>query len=305
MALLAVLNLADLARAVDLTWTADETVTIGSASYTIKLGSTADQITVGGTTLVVTVPADSAGFEFESSNRYALNNDRSLPTQCDSGRTYLIITGPSVVTITPDTSSTPCDVAGGGSGGSGGSPRATPVAPVTLVAPAAPAAPVSTAKVYNLGTAVLKDGSRGEAVKELQRFLNDKLNLGLELDGILGPKTIAVIKTWQATNGLVADGLIGPKTKALINTGVSTAPTAPVSTAKVYNLGTAVLKNGSRGEAAKELQRFLNDKLTLGLVVDGIIGPKTIAVMKTWQTQNGLVADGLIGPKTKAKINGQ
>jgi peptidoglycan hydrolase-like protein with peptidoglycan-binding domain len=43
------------------------------------------------------------------------------------------------------------------------------------------------------------------------------LNLGLVVDGKLGPKTIVVIKKWQKAQGLVADGLIGPKTKALMN----------------------------------------------------------------------------------------
>ncbi len=71
--------------------------------------------------------------------------------------------------------------------------------------------------VYNFGTVTLKNGSTGEAVKELQRFLNRALNLGLVVDGKLGPKTIAVIKQWQKNNGLVADGLVGPKTKALMN----------------------------------------------------------------------------------------
>jgi peptidoglycan hydrolase-like protein with peptidoglycan-binding domain len=52
---------------------------------------------------------------------------------------------------------------------------------------------------------------------ELQRFLNAKLNLGLMLDGKLGPKTIAIIKQWQKNHGLTADGLIGAKTKALMN----------------------------------------------------------------------------------------
>ena len=63
------------------------------------------------------------------------------------------------------------------------------------------------------------------------------------------------------------------------------------------------LKNGSKGEAVKELQRFLNDKLSLGLVVDGKLGPKTISVIKTWQKDNGLVSDGLVGAKTKAMMN--
>jgi peptidoglycan hydrolase-like protein with peptidoglycan-binding domain len=63
----------------------------------------------------------------------------------------------------------------------------------------------------------LKNGSKGAAVMELQRFLNAKLNLGLVVDGKLGPKTIAVIKKWQKDNGLVSDGLIGAKTKKLMN----------------------------------------------------------------------------------------
>jgi len=41
----------------------------------------------------------------------------------------------------------------------------------------------------------------------------------------------------------------------------------------------------------------------LGLVVDGKLGPKTIAVIKQWQMDNGLVADGLIGPATKKIMN--
>ncbi|MFA5840726.1 MAG: peptidoglycan-binding protein [Candidatus Paceibacterota bacterium] len=74
--------------------------------------------------------------------------------------------------------------------------------------------PSGTPRSYNFGDKTLRSGSRGDAVVELQRFLNDKLNLGLVLDGKLGPKTIAVIKMWQADHGLVADGLIGRMTKA-------------------------------------------------------------------------------------------
>jgi hypothetical protein len=70
-----------------------------------------------------------------------------------------------------------------------------------------------------------------------------------------------------------------------------------------YNFGTTTLKNGSKGEAVKELQRFLNAKLNLGLVVDGEMGPKTLMVVKEWQRENGLIADGFVGVKTKAKMN--
>ncbi len=69
-----------------------------------------------------------------------------------------------------------------------------------------------------------------------------------------------------------------------------------------YDFGTSTLRNGSTGEAVRELQRFLNATLSLGLVVDGKLGPKTISVIKKWQKSQGLVADGLIGPKTKARM---
>lgn len=80
-----------------------------------------------------------------------------------------------------------------------------------------------------------------------------------------------------------------------------TTVTASIS----YNLGTATLKNGSKGEAVKELQRVLNKILNLGLVVDGKLGPKTIAVIKTWQKNHGLKADGLVGKLTKAAMKAE
>ena len=75
----------------------------------------------------------------------------------------------------------------------------------------------STSLTTGLGTKTLKLGSKGDAVKELQRYLNKNLNMNLVIDGILGKKTIAVIKQWQKDHGLVPDGLVGPKTKALMN----------------------------------------------------------------------------------------
>jgi len=53
---------------------------------------------------------------------------------------------------------------------------------------------------------VLRKGSKGKAVKELQEFLE------VSADGIFGAGTEAVVKKWQTENGLVADGVVGPKT---------------------------------------------------------------------------------------------
>ena len=77
--------------------------------------------------------------------------------------------------------------------------------------------PPVPASAYNFGAVTLRKGSRGETVKELQRFLNHTLGFGLLVDGRLGPKTILIVKKWQRDNGLVPDGLVGAKTKARMN----------------------------------------------------------------------------------------
>jgi peptidoglycan hydrolase-like protein with peptidoglycan-binding domain len=77
---------------------------------------------------------------------------------------------------------------------------------------------------------------------------------------------------------------------------------AGVTTSTSYNLGTVTLKNGSKGAAVVQLQKVLNKLLKLGLVEDGKLGPKTIAVIKAWQKSHGLVVDGLVGAKTKAAM---
>jgi len=47
----------------------------------------------------------------------------------------------------------------------------------------------------------------------IQAKLNEKgANPKLDVDGDLGPATIAAIKAFQMKNGLVADGIVGPKT---------------------------------------------------------------------------------------------
>ena len=53
---------------------------------------------------------------------------------------------------------------------------------------------------------VLRKGSKGNAVKELQEFLE------INADGIFGAGTESVVKKWQTLNGLSADGIVGPKT---------------------------------------------------------------------------------------------
>lgn len=53
---------------------------------------------------------------------------------------------------------------------------------------------------------LLKKGSKGEAVKQLQAIL------GCRPDGDFGTTTERLVKEWQKEHGLVADGIVGDKT---------------------------------------------------------------------------------------------
>lgn len=68
-----------------------------------------------------------------------------------------------------------------------------------------------------LSNSVLRVGSHGAAVKELQKQLNHH-GAHLHADGAFGPATESAVKAFQHANHLGADGVVGPKThKALIS----------------------------------------------------------------------------------------
>lgn len=54
-----------------------------------------------------------------------------------------------------------------------------------------------------------KTGDKGTQVKYLQAFLNWAVGSGLAVDGIIGPKTISAVKSFQKVVGLKQDGLFG------------------------------------------------------------------------------------------------
>lgn len=60
-------------------------------------------------------------------------------------------------------------------------------------------------------------------------------------------------------------------------------------------------KSGDKGTQVKYLQKLLNWLTGAGLVVDGIVGQKTINAVRTFQEDTGLVEDGLFGKNCLAK----
>jgi len=65
-------------------------------------------------------------------------------------------------------------------------------------------------------TQMLRSGSTGQQVKDLQKVLNFVLpsNPPLVVDGIFGPKTYAAVTAFQRQNNLSPDGIVGPLTSS-------------------------------------------------------------------------------------------
>lgn len=136
----------------------------------------------------------------------------------------------------------------------------------------------------------LKVGSQGQAVKELQGLVNRRVNFEyrLDVDGIFGRKTEAAVKICQYLYFLVEDGIVGSKTWKALYAG------APVDM--------PILKRGSEGDWVKQVQKTLNEGNDVKLVVDGILGANTEAMIQVFQQVSGSEVDQhgkiIVGSKT-------
>ncbi len=151
----------------------------------------------------------------------------------------------------------------------------------------------STAKIYTAApytSSVLKVGSRGTAVTQLQKNLT---TLGYDTkgtDGIFGNDTKNAVLSFQRAHGLTADGIVGSGTQNAIAKALN-----------YHNQGILVV--GSRGTAVAELQKNLTKLGYDTKGTDGIFGNDTKNAVLSFQRANGLTADGIVGNDTKNAIN--
>lgn len=79
-----------------------------------------------------------------------------------------------------------------------------------------------------LGAIEYQTGARGDVVKRLQVVLNALGYKVGDADGIYGANTKAGVAKYQSDNGLQPDGIVGPKTWALL-IGGTISQTSPAS----------------------------------------------------------------------------
>jgi len=74
------------------------------------------------------------------------------------------------------------------------------------------AAPPPSTNMPDFPGVTLRQGDRGESVRQVQTCLNRVNSAGLNTDGVFGPLTLAAVIFHQQANNLVPDGVVGPIT---------------------------------------------------------------------------------------------
>jgi len=208
--------------------------------------------------------------------------------------------------------------------------------------------------VYQIGDRLIYLAApplRGSDIRELQQLLA-RTGAGVSQDGIFGAASRRAVERFQLINGLAVDGIVGPKTLRLLKTRVLyyiAPPMVGADVAEVQDLltrqGFTLKTDGVFGLRTQDAVKMF--QADVGLRVDGIVGPKTRQILsarvlylkkphfegidveqiqteiaslglavvtngvfgpgtdsavRSFQRRYGLLADGVVGPRTLTKL---
>ena len=168
--------------------------------------------------------------------------------------------------------------------------------------------PTATPRPTTVDTSVLKTGSEGTAVKQLQDQLKSLGYYRGSSDGKYGSGTTQAIKDFQAANKLTADGIAGKRTQDALFSPSAVPKSATTSSTTSKTTGTTntytngktniYLRMGSTGDQVKIMQNRLIYLGYLSGTADGIFAETTEAGVVAFQQRNNLMSDGVAGPDT-------
>ena len=138
---------------------------------------------------------------------------------------------------------------------------------------------------------ILRQGSKGSAVAELQQLLQSKGFYTGKIDSDFGAGTTNAVLKFQNANGLVPDGIVGSSSWTKLRAVIPTA-----------SQGLPTLLPGSKGAAVSQAQQLLKDKGYYQGRIDGDFGVGTRDAIASFQRANGLTVDGKVGEQTWKKL---
>ncbi len=162
---------------------------------------------------------------------------------------------------------------------------------------------------------VLREGSQGDGVRNLQYFLNYLSSYyssipPVERDGVFGPSTTAAVKDAQTTFGLSPDGVVGEGTWNAIYRAyrgiVDTIP-AEYTEGVTVPYGGIPLRVGAESDSVRLLQEYLNyianTYTSIPTVTPtGYFGPRTEEAVLAFQNTFGIAPTGVVAAVTWEEI---
>ena len=162
---------------------------------------------------------------------------------------------------------------------------------------------------WNFGSSVLKQGSTGSEVEQLQFWLSTLAQYessipSVTVDGVYGSGTAAAVRAFQRRYGLTVDGIVGRTTWTELYDQFRSIQ-SDNGTPNAYP--GAALRQGSSGQNVRLVQFWLKIARTVysrlnNVTVDGIFGSSTAAAVRRFQTYFGLTSDGVVGRTTWNKL---
>ena len=158
-------------------------------------------------------------------------------------------------------------------------------------------------------------GDKGDRVKILQQALKAVGYNISKVDGIFGSGTYTAVREFQRNEKLGVDGKAGKQTlkklesyfdkdgNLLGGSGNSGSTTPPVEDdSPAYAIPTRTLRYGATGDDVKYTQQRLKELGYYTGTVNGTFNTATMTAVKNFQKKNDLGADGVVGPKTIAVL---
>lgn len=155
---------------------------------------------------------------------------------------------------------------------------------------------------------LLKQGSRGDAVKKLQTML---IGLGYSVgpdgaDGDFGTNTYYAVRRFQIENQLEVDGIVGDATWAALEKATKKeeepkpSPSKDEETVPKKSLNLPLLVEDTEDGVGLYVKLAQSALACWGytIVITGIFGKEMTLKVKDFQAKKGLTADGQIGPQT-------
>ncbi|MDE5415807.1 C40 family peptidase [Alkalihalobacterium chitinilyticum] len=180
----------------------------------------------------------------------------------------------------------------------------------------------STSGALAQTTGLLRAGSQGQAVTELQERLKEAGHFNHQVTGYFGRVTQSALRDYQKKHGLTIDGIAGPQTISHIlgRTTASQASTpaqstpppaqpAPTQTTNAVpasgttaTTNTQVLRIGASGATVTQLQEALKQLGHFDHRVTGYFGSVTHSAVRSFQRSQQITVDGIVGPQTLRAI---